>query len=175
MSTEFSADEVGLQFTWAWGLSPLSAKCLPASPQVVRNLFSYGKGHHFVAWLRDIILLLDSETFVFVPFIDYRASECQTLWGYGDSTCLSLSLYRSKCDSKILTANEDPPVRSPRSIRLKWVLEILIVNPWIPLGATLWWWQARGTVFQESALLTNWVILSHSGVWVPESRRDINK
>ena len=64
-AAQFTADEVGLQCTWAWDLSPLSAKCLPSSPEVVRNLFPYGKG-------LIIILLHDLETFIFVPFVDDR-------------------------------------------------------------------------------------------------------
>lgn len=162
MSTEFSADEVGLQFTWAWGLSPLSAKCLPASPQVVRNLFPYGKGlsHNFVAWLRDIHIC---------PLHWLQVSEYQTLWGYGDSTCSSLSLYRYKCNSKILTANEDPLVRSPHSRRLKWVLDILIVKPWIPFGTT------KPNVMVTSTgdwapgicIVNKLSHFLHIGVWVP--------
>lgn len=122
---QFSAEEVSLRLTWAWGLSPVSLQWLPAFPQVVSNLFPVGKGlrHNVFAWRRDILM---------GPLPWLQVSGCQPTWGAWASACSSLSQYCSKGNSKMLVANEDPPVRGPMPC-LRQVLWILIINPELPM------------------------------------------
>lgn len=138
---------------WGWGSLGLGA-CLPflhkmtsLAPQVFRNPFPFGKdlSHNFVAWQEDVHIC---------PFRWLQAHKGQTSWGSGDQACSLLSWDCSKCNSKMFVTNEDPLLRDPHSLHLRWALGTFIINSLISLGPTLWWWQAQvRAAFQESAFL----------------------